>query len=104
MRRPAFIGPARVRRHRKEQPHVAAAAVRAIGRPSRLLRANPELVVKAAERLFLAEGSEPHRLQGGVRYAKEMVDELASRWSMSTAGPRLPLSYVVARRLQAARR
>jgi ABC-type nitrate/sulfonate/bicarbonate transport system substrate-binding protein len=39
----------------KEQPDVAAGAVRAIGRTQRALRANPQLAVKAAQRLFPAE-------------------------------------------------
>jgi ABC-type nitrate/sulfonate/bicarbonate transport system substrate-binding protein len=39
----------------KEQPDVAAAAVRAIVKTQRALRANPQLAVKAAERVFPAE-------------------------------------------------
>src|SRR5215469_6780447 len=39
----------------KEQPDVAAAAVRAIVKAQRALRANPQLAVKAAERVFPAE-------------------------------------------------
>jgi ABC-type nitrate/sulfonate/bicarbonate transport system substrate-binding protein len=39
----------------KEQPDVAAGAVRAIVRTQRALRANPQLAVKAAQRLFPAE-------------------------------------------------
>jgi ABC-type nitrate/sulfonate/bicarbonate transport system substrate-binding protein len=39
----------------KDQPEVAAAAVRAIVKTQRALRANPQLAVTAAERLFPAE-------------------------------------------------
>ena len=39
----------------KEQPDVAAGAVRAIVKTQRALRANPQLAVKAAQRLFPAE-------------------------------------------------
>ncbi|HZN53115.1 MAG TPA: ABC transporter substrate-binding protein, partial [Methylomirabilota bacterium] len=39
----------------KEQPDVATGAVRAIVKTQRALRANPQLAVKAAQRLFPAE-------------------------------------------------
>jgi NitT/TauT family transport system substrate-binding protein len=39
----------------REQPNIAAGAVRAIVKTQRALRANPQLAVKAAERLFPAE-------------------------------------------------
>jgi len=39
----------------KEQPEVAAAAVRAVVKTQRALRANPQLAAKAAQRLFPAE-------------------------------------------------
>jgi ABC-type nitrate/sulfonate/bicarbonate transport system substrate-binding protein len=39
----------------REQPDVAAGAVRAIVKTQRALRANPQLAVKAAQRLFPAE-------------------------------------------------
>lgn len=39
----------------KEQPEVAAGAVRAIVKTQKALRANPQLAVKAAQRLFPAE-------------------------------------------------
>jgi len=55
---PALVA-ARARRRSerlvKEQPDVAAAAVRAIVKTQRALRANPQLAVKAAERVFPAE-------------------------------------------------
>jgi ABC-type nitrate/sulfonate/bicarbonate transport system substrate-binding protein len=39
----------------KEQPDIAAAAVRAIVKTQRALKANPQLAAKAAQRLFPAE-------------------------------------------------
>src|SRR5262249_60718429 len=39
----------------KEHPKIAAGAVRAIVKPQRALRADPQLALKAAQRLFPAE-------------------------------------------------
>src|SRR4029453_16836166 len=39
----------------KENPDVASGAVRAIVKPQRALRANPQLAAQAAQRLFPAE-------------------------------------------------
>ncbi len=52
-----FTFPALVTTERlvKEQPDIAAAAVRAIVKTQRALKANPQLAAKAAQRLFPAE-------------------------------------------------
>jgi ABC-type nitrate/sulfonate/bicarbonate transport system substrate-binding protein len=52
----------------KEQPKVAAAAVRAIVKTQKALKADPQLAAKAAQRLFRG-GAESHRVRDRARCA-----------------------------------